>query len=265
MKASRDVKTGRWKTVGLTLLVAAVLSACAGLGFPLEEATQTPEPTPTQTLTPTATIVWFPPTSTPTLFPTQAAQPTPESSVEAGPLILEDDFSDTSLWQTRQSEQGSIAYGVDELSLAIPGAKTTLVSLRSDLTLNDFYLEMDVSPTLCHGTDQYGLLLRAQSEEDFYRWIITCEGQMRLERVKAGTPAVMQNWIGGASQPGSTRLGVWASGREMNFYVNGAYQFTVRDPVFPGGSLGVFSRSSGEKALTVSFSNLKVYALPGED
>ena len=55
-------------------------------------------------------------------------------------------------------------------------------------TYRIFYLEITVSPSLCRGADQFGLLLRAAPAPDFYRSILTCDGQMRLERVKNGRP-----------------------------------------------------------------------------
>ncbi|RME06038.1 MAG: hypothetical protein D6803_07580, partial [Anaerolineae bacterium] len=57
------------------------------------------------------------------------------------------------------------------------------------------------------------------------------------------------------------RLGVWALGREMRFFVDGQYQFTVRDPSIPSGAIGVFVRAAGETAVTARFYDLKVYAL----
>jgi hypothetical protein len=59
--------------------------------------------------------------------------------------------------------------------------------------------------------------------------------------------------------PSSSRLGVWTSGKEMRFYINGEYQFTVNDPSLTRGGLGVFIRSNGDDAVTVSFSDLEVY------
>jgi len=44
----------------------------------------------------------------------------------------------------------------------------------------------------------------------------------------------------------------------MRFFVNDQYQFTVSDPLLPGGNLGVFARSGGEMDVTVSFTDLIV-------
>jgi hypothetical protein len=58
---------------------------------------------------------------------------------------------------------------------------------------------------------------------------------------------------------GTVRLGVWVVGREMRFFINDQFHFTVSDPMIPSGGIGVFARSAGETALTVNFSDLAVY------
>jgi hypothetical protein len=59
--------------------------------------------------------------------------------------------------------------------------------------------------------------------------------------------------------PSSSRLSVWALGKEMRFYVNDEYLFTVRDGSLPQGSLGVYARAGGADMLTVNFSNFQIF------
>ena len=244
---------------GLALILMAACTPAA--------ATPPAEPTatflPQQTPSPTATIVWFPATATPTMVPTPASGATPEVLPEKGELILEDDFSSGKGWQTGQTASGSMAYGSQSLTLAISSGKTSLMSFRSGSALGDYYLEITASASLCRGSDNYGLLLRAASDRDFYRWIITCEGKMRLERLRDGVPAVLQDWTAAVARPDADRLSIWLSGTEMKFYIDGIFQFGVHDPVFPTGSIGVFARSGGENALTVNFSDLQIYKAAG--
>jgi hypothetical protein len=56
-------------------------------------------------------------------------------------------------------------------------------------------------------------------------------------------------------------LSVWASGSEMRFFVDDMLLFTVNDTLLYSGRLGVFIRARGEGPLTVSFSDLMIYAL----
>jgi hypothetical protein len=57
------------------------------------------------------------------------------------------------------------------------------------------------------------------------------------------------------------RLGVWALGGELRIFANDIFQFSIRDPLWKSGRVGIFARAAGDTPLTVSFSNLQVQAL----
>ena len=243
-----------------SLAAAALLSACAAATPLPPEPTQTPPP-PSATATPT--VVWFPATATPSPFPTPVITPTLDLRPEAGgALLLRDDFSDPDPWTLSQSRAASAALGVNELTLALHQPGGYLYSLRSEPLLGDFYLEITASPNLCKDGDEYGLLLRVTSSLEFYRFSLSCAGQARLDKYFNGTASSPQPPIySGAVPPGApsaSRLAVLAKGREMQFFANDQYLFTVSDPSIPSGSLGVFARSAGEDDLTVSFSDLVI-------
>lgn len=242
------------------VLLAVLVGACTPASSQVPEETETP--TATQVLTPTPTIVWFPPTATPTRFPTQVRQPTPEQRPGLGAVSLTDSFSQTGLWQTLKTGTGSVDYGRDALTVAISAPKAMLSSLRAAPDLNNFYLEITSTASLCRGPDAYGLLLRAADGKNLYRFLVNCSGQVRLERVKNNQVIPLQDWMpSGQVPPGSPlvlRLGVWAVQDEMRFFVNNFYQFSVRDPVWKTGLLGIFARSGGNTAVSVSFSDLVV-------
>ncbi len=224
-----------------------------------------PTPTVTQTPTGTATIVWFPPTKTFTPAPTRYVSPTTDPRPAVGAALLEDPFTDQKSWFTGRTAIGSIAYGKGELTLAVSTARGALLSLRKTPSLGNFYLTVDALPSLCRDEDSYGLLLRASSNQDYYRLALTCSGRLRLERLKGAKIVVLQDWVScGQIPPGGmmrSQVGVFAQGQELRIFINGEYQFSVRDPVWESGMLGVFARSSGETPLTVSFSNLVVYTV----
>jgi hypothetical protein len=216
----------------------------------------------TPTLEPSATIVWFPPTATSTPLPTTGVTPTVEMRPGIGDVILDDPFSETTLWTTGTNNTGSIAYGNNELSLAVSQAKGSLVSLRNAPVLSNFSLEITANPSLCRDADVYGLLLRYVDQKNYYRFMVACNGQLRLERVQNSKVVILQDWTAsGQVPPGSPlviRLAVWAVNNEFRFFINDYYQFTARDQVFPSGKLGLFARSAGDTPLTVNFSNLVV-------
>jgi hypothetical protein len=239
------------------LAMTFTLSACLSLNsnLPIEM------PLPTDTVPPTATIVWFPPSATPTLltFPTYTA--TPEMSPGIGKVTLSDDFSDDSVWDTAVSDQGSAAISRNRLTLAVqPGVY--LASVRHDVTLSDFYAEITARPSLCRGEDNYGVIVRGVGSS-YYRFVLSCNGQVRAERVNGGIRRPIQEPLpSGDAPPGApseVRIGVWAVGGEMRLFLNGRYQFSIADKSFPSGALGVFARSAGETSMSVTFSDLTVY------
>lgn len=182
-----------------------------------------------------------------------------------GGILLEDDFSTADMWSLSSRPEGGVALSKNELTIAIKENKAYIFSVREEPILSDFYLEISASPNLCKGTDEYGLLLRVTDSGDYYRFSLSCDSQVRLDRVVASTASSPQPWLlSGDVPPGApsiSRLGVRAEGNEMRFFVNGQYQFTVTDPMLPRGRIGVFARSTGANAVTINFSNLVIRSL----
>ena len=248
----------------LTLLLAAcglILSACSGL---------TPIPTETPTSfsieTPTATIVWFPPTNTPTAFPTRFQNPTEEYHPGVGNMIFVDSFDQPELWNTSSSSQASATVTRNRLLLSITGpGPLTILSLRSQPVVGDFYAEAKIDISLCSGKDQYGMLFRASGSRDYYRFSVNCSGQSRLERLRAGETYPLLDWFSSGDNPvgapAQVKMGIWASGREMRIFLNDHLQTSQFDPVFSNGTLGFFAFASGQTPVTVSFSELSVYSV----
>ena len=246
------------------LLLASVLSACFTPRTPLPPLpTHTPLP-PTDT--PTATTVWFPPTTTFTPRPFQEfASPTPDMRPSYGGLLLTEDFSNPEHWTLLGRARGlSAALGKAELTLAISEPRGYLYSLFREAVPGDFYAEITATPSLCKDKDEYGLLVRVSPYLEFYRFSISCNGEARLDKFFNYTASSPQPLTpSGAIPPGApstTRLSVLARGKEINYYANGEFLFSVSDPNLLGGGLGVFARSGGDQAVTVSFSDLQIYA-----
>ena len=246
--------------LGLLLLG---LPACLPVPTPLPPLpTDTPSPPPPP---PTATTVWFPPTATftPLPSPTFSLTPTLDIRPQYGAILYSDDFTHPERWTLGRSSLGSIAPGHGELSLGVTRPGGYLYSLLQEVRLDDFYLEITASPSICRGADEYGLLLRVSPAQEFYRFGLNCQGEARLDRWLGGIASAPQPpAVFGAIPPGapsSSRLAVWAAGRELRFYANGEFLFSVRDASLPAGGLGVYARAAGPEAVTVNFSDLQVY------
>ncbi|MBI5353475.1 MAG: hypothetical protein HZB50_12615 [Chloroflexi bacterium] len=250
----------------VALATTLLITSCTALDS--INATPTPAPTATETPLPSPTIDWFPPSETPTreVFPTNP--PTPEMRPGLGATILTDDFSTSTLWDIAASDEASA--GIDSNSLLIAAQSGVyMTSLRHDLVLDDFYAEITARTSLCRGNDDYGILVRANGGT-YYRFALSCNGKVHADRMNNGIrvtlqPAILSGDVPSAA-PGEVRIGVWAVGREMRLFLNGHYQFSLREASFPRGTLGVFVNSAGETATIVSFSDLVIqnvdYVLP---
>jgi len=223
--------------------------------------TETPQPTPT--------IVWFPASATPTLgvLATQKP-PTPEMRPGIGSTTLTDDFSRKSLWDTATADQASADINSNRLILSVQ-SKVYIISLRHDLAVDDYYAEITARPDLCRGDDSYGLLIRANAVA-YYRFSLTCSGNVFAERISVGTRELLQEPLPSGDvprgAPGEVRIGVWAVGSELRLFLNGRYQFGISNTNYPNGTIGVFVNSAGETPAIVSFSRLTLqkvdYTLP---
>jgi hypothetical protein len=241
------------------------------MGFLSACVTPTADPTPlpptetaTITSTVTATIDWFPATATPTLRPTQIIEPTPEMRPGVGSLLIDDLLSSGSQWQTGRFSAGNITQVNNLLTIAIQQSRASLLSLEMKNILRDFYLETKVNIGLCKSNDVYGLIVRAVSEYNYYRFLVDCQGYARAERVRDGATTLMQDWTPTGLPPGApldVSLGVWVVGSEMRLFANNAYIFSVKDPVFTEGTVGIFARASGDSPVTVSFSKMAIYSV----
>ena len=233
------------------------MSACS----PLESIPPTETPLPSDTPPPTATIIWFPPSATPTLKVLPTNTPAPEMELELGSVLLTDDFSNDEAWDTATSDQGTAAINRNLLTLAAqPGIY--LVSMNREALLTDFYAEITARPSLCRGNDSYGIIVRSQGNS-FYRFTLTCNSMISMERIKNSVRLLMQPPIPSGDAPpgapGSVRIGIWANGNELRFFLNGRFQFNITDPSISNGTFGVFARAEGDTPLSVLFSDFVVY------
>ncbi len=228
-------------------------------------------PTPTQTPTPTPTIVWFPPTPTPTLnvIASPTPQPTQENQREGiSELLVDDDFTDDSLWTTPQSESGNAAYGTGNLTLAVAKQGGYLTSLSRHELMSNFYLEITVQTSLCQPEDQFGIVFWHQSTGNTYQLLFNCAGQYRLELLQGGQVVVIHNWETASqmqpSHPATNRVGMWVYQGQFQLYINDAFQFEEQIARDRSGALGVIARTVTGNAMTMQFSELQIFRVNPE-
>ena len=74
---------------------------------------------------------------------------------------------------------------------------------------------------------------------------------------------MLHDWSASAqalpNNTGTYKLGVWAVGNDLRLYIDNVLQFSASDASLSSGGLGLYARSMGDTAVTVSFANLAVY------
>jgi hypothetical protein len=179
-------------------------------------------------------------------------------------VLFADKFASGAAWNPGTSEDASVEVSQGRLTIAAqPGVNAFRVRQGSPLT--SFYAELSAQPSLCRGNDAYGMVFRAPSSAGYYRFVVACNGTARAERMRLGKPTPLHEPVASADAPygapGEVRLGVWVSGPDMRFFLNGHYQFGITDYSYKLGGVGAFVQSAGNTPVTVIFSDLSVYSV----
>jgi len=209
--------------------------------------------------TPSATFAYptIPPTATRT--PEPSSTPLPNILDGVGDVLFEDDFSFDRGWDLSQQERGAISLSNERLVIAIRKSQSFLYSLAPDLSLSDFFLEVDVRAELCQSGDEFGVVFRVNESLEHYRFSLNCRGETRLVRVLYGESRSLMlpsTFPFIRSGPMSTnRLSLKATGDTFQFWINGFEVFSGRDIRLVEGAVGLVVRSNQGNQATISFDN----------
>lgn len=126
-------------------------------------------------------------------------------------------------------------------------------------------MEVTVDANICSDHSEYGVIVRTTGTLDQYRFGISCDGQAHVDRIYKRTASAFAPWetfgIIPTIAPSTTKLGVWANGQELRFFVDGQYLFSVRDTILYQGTIGLYVRSGDGSPVSINFSQLDVYEI----
>lgn len=232
----------------------------------LQVATTTPTEIPstwTPTPEPSETPVWFPATATRTPPPPRATSTaTPDLRPVSNDVIWQDLFLFDDNWDVISLSDRGAQVGGQALTLALKNYRGSLYSYTRAILPNNYYLTLTVEPSLCRGQDQYGVVFRSQTPQEFYRVTFLCDGTLRLELVRGNSVVRLAEVMNSpqlfAGPTATINLALWVHDDGVKVYLNDVMQIDYYRLQWFAGGLGVFARSTGEYSLTVSFSNLVV-------
>lgn len=252
-------------TIKRTLNLIAIflvfwVSACVTETKVLEPS-PSPEPETTDLATPT--INWFPATAT-TTIPAKTSAPTQETPIiqPLEDILFEDDFSDESLWQTRNETDARISFEPNALSVVVSGEKAEAYSISSHILPDAFYLEFTIETALCSEGDQYGIIFWRNSSSGTFRFWANCQGEIMVDRILPEGITQLIKWETARkfipNAPARNAFGIQAKDGQLDFFVNDSYQFSLQTRASLEGAIGIIARTASDADLTVRFSELIV-------
>lgn len=251
--------SGGWATWAAGCLV--VLCALAVLGggalFVYSSANRTPTttPRPTQTDAP-------PPTST--ALPTETAVPfVPE-------VLLEDDFSDDSLWGVLDGDNASISYVNETLQMELFTASWMAWTNPDEEIYENIHMEVTANNNDGESTTEFGLVCYQQEDgTSFYYAVITSGGDYAIVLAADGENDLFltndNEW--GTSdlieKKDSYRIGMDCGHGTLSLYVDGQLIDSVSDDTYTSGTSGLIVLSGDDvSSADVSFDDFLMTTLP---
>jgi hypothetical protein len=177
-------------------------------------------------------------------------------------LSWADDFSDpASGWQAESDASAEVGYYEGVMRILVR-ASNRLAWASAGREFSDFHLAVEATHVAGPDDNEYGVLVRMQDADHFYRFSISGDGYYSVSKYDGGA------WValGGDWTPSEAiRLGAGANlvevvcqGATMTFAVNGVQLAQVEDSSYSRGDIGLYAGTFFEPDVEVQFDNLRV-------
>ena len=256
--APRAASKSAMPTIGILGCAAAVcvLATIGGIGLfamnsDLLASTDTPVPT--------ATVVTDTPTNPPP--PTATSTPIPMN------MLLEDDFSDSSIWGTLDGVNSKVEYANNALHIQVFDPGYVAWTRPNDEHYDGVHLEVTVNHHDTDPTTIFGVICAQQQEAwSFYYLAIRPAGDYAIIKATDGEDDVYLTGDGWTTSSlikpnaGSYRVGADCNGGTLTLYVDGQRITSITDNTYIKGRVGVFGWS-GDRSADVTFDNFLLASL----
>ncbi len=179
-------------------------------------------------------------------------------------LMYEDDFSNPDSGFTRADiPDFKASYKDGEYHILVKKPNWSVWQynfLKGPFT--DFVLEADAKLVSGPYQTTYGVAFRMKDNDNFYRFLISADGNYLMGARLDGTWTELQRWTRSeyVEKGNSTNhLKMVCKGSQIEVYVNGHYLTAVTDSSFDSGYIGVILDASAGNT-QVAFDNIKVYS-----
>lgn len=216
--------------------------------------------TPTQTAAPTQTEA-PPPTNTP--------RPTATLAPIRGDVLLEDDFSDDTIWGLLDEGNTEIAYNNEALQIKLFAENWIAWTTPNGEFYENVHAEVTARNNDGESTSAFGLICYQQENAtSYYYAVITPAGQYTIAKAEDGKDDIffIEDTWGDSdliANKSTYRIGMDCGNGTLSLYVDGQLIDSVSDSSYTSGSSGVIAWS-GDKVSTadVSFDDFLLSELP---
>ena len=199
---------------------------------------------------PTPTLEIIPPTNTSATLPT-ATIPV----VNTGKVLLDDNFSDDSLWGTITDTESTVAYENNTLNMSILKENWVIWSTPNDESYGNIHMEVTVNSNNSDPTTAFGFICAQQPKRwSFYYLAATPGGDFAIIKATDGESDVFLTGDGSwdvsdliTKNASSYRVGADCGNGRLTLYVDGQQIASVTDSTYGTGRVGLFGWS-GDKA-----------------
>jgi hypothetical protein len=187
------------------------------------------------------------------------------AALKSQPPTFADHFrSDDGHWEMENSETSERSYQLSTYRLNVLEPQTIAWSL-GDLTVADFYLEVDAFHSAGPLDNEFGLLFRYVDKDNFYLYGASSDGYYTLQKLEDGewidlTPWTKSDLVNTGELAGNT-LGIWAEGERITILLNGEVLETVEDDSFASGQVGLVVGTFDEGDAEIAFDDLMLWDL----
>lgn len=175
-----------------------------------------------------------------------------------------DDFSDpVSGWQAESDASAEVGYHEGMMRILVK-SPNRLAWASAGRKLGDFHLSVEATQVAGPHDNEYGVLVRMQDAQHFYRFSISGDGYYVVNKYDGEEWEVLgDDWspsdaihLGAATN----LLEIVCQGRTMTLLVNGVQLVQVEDSSYSRGDIGLYAGSFFEPGVEVHFDNLAVTA-----
>jgi tRNA A-37 threonylcarbamoyl transferase component Bud32 len=171
--------------------------------------------------------------------------------VSSGEILLEDDFSDTTIWGTLTDSDNSVEYQGEALRMQIFQQNWFVWSTPGGDTYSNIHMEITVTNNDGESTTSYGLICNKQGDiSSYYYLAMASDGEYVIGRIIDGADdAFLTNdnkWAYSdliETDLSTYRIGADCGNGAFTLYVNDQQIASVTDDTFTEGGVGIFAWS----------------------